>query len=50
VNASVTGWVTPCMVRLPVAAYEVAPDLVTLLETKSIVGYSATLKKSALSR
>jgi hypothetical protein len=38
------------MVRLPVTEYAVAPDLVTLVETKVMAGYLATSKKSALLR
>src|SRR5215469_4201507 len=47
VTARVTGLVTPCIVRLPVTEYEVALDLLKLLETKVITGYLATSKNSA---
>src|SRR5215469_9931182 len=50
VTARVTGLVTPCIVRLPVTEYEVALDLLTLLETKVMTGYLATSKNSALLR
>jgi hypothetical protein len=40
--------VTPCIVRLPVTEYEVALDLLMLLETKVITGYLATSKNSGL--
>src|SRR4051812_8220074 len=46
VTARVTGLVTPCIVRLPVTEYEVALDLLKLIETKAITGYLATSKKS----
>src|SRR3954465_5973771 len=46
VTERLTGLVTPCMVRLPVTAYEVALDLLKLVETKGITGYLATSKKS----
>src|SRR5450631_248723 len=46
VTARVTGLVTPCIVRLPVAEYEVALDLLKLVETKVMTGYLATSKKS----
>src|SRR5215468_12127537 len=46
VTARVTGLVTPCIVRSPVTEYDVALDLLKLLETKVITGYLATSKKS----
>src|SRR6476620_11164147 len=50
VTAKVTGLVTPCIVKLPVTEYDVALDLLTLVETKVTAGYLATSKKSALLR
>src|SRR5262249_52743932 len=46
VTARVTGLVTPCIVRSPVTEYDVALDLLKLVETKVITGYLATSKKS----
>src|SRR5262245_28033603 len=50
VTAKVTGFVTPCIVKSPVTEYEVALDLLTLVETKMMAGYLATSKKSGLLR
>ena len=44
VTSSVTGLVTPCIVRLPVTEYELALDLLKLLETKVMTGYLAASK------
>src|SRR6185436_7879485 len=49
-TARVTGLVTPCIVRLPDTEYDVALDLLTLVETKVMAGYLVTSKNSGLLR